>query len=767
MHKKTVKNKLLIISIIISSFIAVLIILLSTILYKKATRLIGLEIYKAYFSAYKYDIQSTLKLDIDKSYQLKRFVEDRISGNELISASDLENIIRLSNTKDANFYGLGLMLLPGVKVDTSGGYSDFYNNKMGFSIGLVNSYLGITKVNSFEKLSQYSEAWAINKVLNSGLPLVLNPYEITKFDDIKIFTSILIPIVKERKTLGLVKLDFNLSDLDLNKFANASEFSEVRLISNNGKIAASSRNYFVGRSITELEKSYHSHLLDIQSGATNEFLERNDITIQMPIEFLFYDKYWQIEAVIESPAFYTFFKTNITILSVLIILLIFIIQLIFYYFIKKELKPINDLVEIGNKLGKGDVDIKEVKFSQNEFLSIYNSFLKVVDNFKYLTNTVVEIGKGNLNYSYKLRSDKDVIGKAIIEMESRLKIANDEEQKLKLESQNRGWISGGLAEFGMLLKNTNVSSKELFNLFISRLVEYIDAVQGTLFQLYRKSDDEEKWYLDLLSAYAYHQNKYLEKRVMHGEGLVGMCAKEQASVIIKDVPANYIFIKSAFGGTVPKNIVLVPLIFNEIVYGVLEIATLADFDDYKVEFLEQLSENIANTLAISESSEKTNLLLEQTQKQSHELLAREEELRHNIEEIETTKERYQSNVAQMKSYTNALNENQMVVEFRPNGNLSYFNSNFKDFLRLSDGEIRSLNLMSLLSIEESLHKKMMFNMNNNELFEFKHFILVGGERKYFKAVFSPVFNEKSGLVKIIGIGYDSTELNKLKNASEK
>ena len=143
-------------------------------------------------------------------------------------------------------------------------------------------------------------------------------------------------------------------------------------------------------------------------------------------------------------------------------------------------------------------------------------------------------------------------------------------------------------------------------------------------------------------------------------------------------------------------------------------------------------------------------------------MAREEELRHNIEEIETTKERYQSNVAQMKSYTNALNENQMVVEFRPNGNLSYFNSNFKEFLRLSDGEIRSLNLMSLLSMEESLHKKMMFNMNNNELFEFKHFILVGGERKYFKAVFSPVFNEKSGLVKIIGIGYDSTELNKLK-----
>jgi methyl-accepting chemotaxis protein len=260
--------------------------------------------------------------------------------------------------------------------------------------------------------------------------------------------------------------------------------------------------------------------------------------------------------------------------------------------------------------------------------------------------------------------------------------------------------------------------------------------------------------LELISAYAYHQNKFLEKKVHLGEGLVGMCAKERQPVIIKDVPGNYIFIKSAFGGTVPQNIVLIPLIFNDLVYGVLELATLAEFENYKVEFLEQLAENIANTLAIDETNEQTKKLLEQTQKQSQELLSREEELRQNLEELQSTQDRFLLNQAEMNSYMNALNLNQMVFELNASFLITHTNANFADFLELPTDVLFKFAIDTALGFDSKLLDELKRSIFNGDVYTLKHTLVVGNKNKRFKAVLSPVFNDRSVLVKIVGVGYE-------------
>jgi PAS domain-containing protein len=757
MQIKTVQHKLSFVLFIISLVFSILVVLLSLTIFTNVKRYLGTQIYESYVNSYKSDLQSYVNLESNRCFELKQFVENEYSTKKRISAAELESVLQLNNNSNAHFYSFGVMILPAVELDTAGGYG-IYDSKQGFSMELVNSYFGFVKLHSFDKIIQNNQVWAYNKVIESGMPIVLEPYERTEFDEIKIFTAVLVPILQNRRTIGIVKLEINLSELNLNEFNNADRLSEIRLISYNGKIAANNKNYFVGRNISEFERNFTSHLLDIQSAKANTKVNGNSIIVQMHFELLKNTSaYWQLEVSIEAPPFFTVLKRNLSIIISSMIILLFVFQIVFSYYLKKNLRPLVDILYFVEKLKIGDIEITEQEIPNNEFKRIYSGLLVIVENLKYLASIAIEIGKGNLNVSYKLRSENDILGKAILEMEERLKQSNEEEKKLKSESVNRAWISEGLAEFGMRLKDTNLTTKELFNTFLSALIDYINAVQGTIFQMHRRTDSQENWYLELISAYAYHQNKYLERKVLLGEGLVGMCAKERQSVIIKEVPGNYVFIKSAFGATVPKNIVIIPLIFNEIVYGVLEVATLSDFEDYKVEFLNQLSENIANTLAISESTEQTNLLLQQTQKQSSELMTREEELRQNLEELQTTQELYQKNMAHMNSYLNALNVFQMVVEFTKDGKVDSFNKNFAKFLNLSETEVKGLNLMSLMSIEVDTQNKMMAALFNDQVFELESNLQFGSVKKYYRAVFSAILGQHGEIIKIIGVGTETNE----------
>ncbi len=749
--KAEFSQKLIILAIGFTVILFGIVFLLYTIIKSKT----GPALYNSYLMAYRVHFESTIKSDLQKALQLKQFVESEILERDTLSAAQIEKVLRLSNIENSLFYSLGIYLKENVEIDTSGGFGIYVGESGEYTQEILNTYLGLLKIQSFDKISKINQSQAYNKVLNAGAPLMINPYEVTEFDDIKIFVSFFWPIKIENKTIGFVKLDLNISSIDMNAFDGANFFSEIKLLSNNGIIAANTRDYFIGRSISEIERNYKTRLIEIHEGISKaEISNGKEIKIILPFDLFGKDILWQLEAIIDDPPIFIQFRKNIIVITLVLAVVLIVFQQIVNFFFKRHLAQIYDLVEIAQKVENGEIDISTKKFPNNELGLVYNSFIKIIQNLKHLATIAVEIGNGNLNLSYGLRSEKDLLGKSIMEMEKRLKSSKEEEQQLKEESTNRSWISGGLAEFGMRLKNTNVDTNELLNSFLSGLVEYVGAVQGSIFKLFRLGGTENNWYLELLSAYAYHQNKFLEKKVHLGEGLVGMCAKERQPVIIKDVPGNYIFIKSAFGGTVPQNIVLIPLIFNDLVYGVLELATLAEFENYKVEFLEQLAENIANTLAIDETNEQTKKLLEQTQKQSQELLSREEELRQNLEELQSTQDRFLLNQAEMNSYMNALNLNQMVFELNASFLITHTNANFADFLELPTDVLFKFAIDTALGFDSKLLDELKRSIFNGDVYTLKHTLVVGNKNKRFKAVLSPVFNDRSVLVKIVGVGYE-------------
>ncbi len=142
-------------------------------------------------------------------------------------------------------------------------------------------------------------------------------------------------------------------------------------------------------------------------------------------------------------------------------------------------------------------------------------------------------------------------------MRNSLLKAREEETKRKTEDQKRRWINEGLAKFADILRANNDNLKILSHDIIKNLVYYLDACQGGLFLL--NEDEDNKKYLDLISAFAYDREKYFEKRIEYGDGIVGACAIEKETIYMTDLPQDYIEITSGLGGSNPDSLLVVPL----------------------------------------------------------------------------------------------------------------------------------------------------------------------------------------------------------------
>jgi methyl-accepting chemotaxis protein len=153
-----------------------------------------------------------------------------------------------------------------------------------------------------------------------------------------------------------------------------------------------------------------------------------------------------------------------------------------------------------------------------------------------------------------------------------------------------------------------------------------------------EEDENEEKFIELKSCYAFDRNKSLTKRIEIGQGLVGQCYLERERIFMKEVPPTYINITSGLGDATPKCILIVPLIQEEHVEGIIELASFNVLEEHEIQFVEKLAESLASYVASNRINMKTKELLERFQQQSEELRAQEEEMRQNMEEMQATQE---------------------------------------------------------------------------------------------------------------------------------
>ncbi|MCG8308860.1 MAG: GAF domain-containing protein [Cytophagales bacterium] len=238
------------------------------------------------------------------------------------------------------------------------------------------------------------------------------------------------------------------------------------------------------------------------------------------------------------------------------------------------------------------------------------------------------------NQNEKLLRDINAKNTEMEEQRVELQKNLDEIKASRIHEERQNWVAKGLADMTELLRQ--VDDEKVYIKLLTEIVKYIKANQGGLY-LVRQDESGEK-YLDLASCYAFDRQKFQTKRIEIGQGLVGQCYLEAEPIIIKEAPEEYINITSGLGDAPPTFIVIVPLMQENTVAGILEIALFKQLESYKIDFLKKLGESIASFVSTNSLNAKTRKLLEQSQAQTERLQAQEEEMRQNMEEMQATQE---------------------------------------------------------------------------------------------------------------------------------
>ncbi|MDX2303129.1 MAG: PAS domain S-box protein [Microscillaceae bacterium] len=290
---------------------------------------------------------------------------------------------------------------------------------------------------------------------------------------------------------------------------------------------------------------------------------------------------------------------------------------------------------------------------------------------------VQELKKGNLEVDFRESEIQESPLFTVLE-QLRDNLIHIEEEKNK-----RNWANEGLSRFVDILQNHRHDLKSLCDHITSECAEYLKMNQAWLYVV---QEDEANSYLELCSSYAWDRKKFLKKRIEAGEGLAGQVLFEKKRILLTRIPQDYLKVSSGCGEANPGCILILPLKVNDEMFGVLELVSFQIPEDFQIQFLDELAENIALTISAIKTADNTHKLLEKAQHQAEELKAQEEELRQNMEELQSIQEKLTLEREEQEKLSLALEEEKNLFNafLNTTSDQVYFKDRQSRFIRVSE-----------------------------------------------------------------------------------
>jgi len=251
----------------------------------------------------------------------------------------------------------------------------------------------------------------------------------------------------------------------------------------------------------------------------------------------------------------------------------------------------------------------------------------LADNLTNQVRAIAEVAtavtKGDLTRSIQVEASGEVA-----ELKDNINTMIDNLRLTTDRNTEQDWLKTNLARFtGMLQGQRDLAT--VGRMLLSELVPLVNAQQGVIYQM----ETEELAGMVLLSAFADDGENGHLRRLRIGEGLIGQVAAEKRRMLIADLPATTVPIRSGLFTSVPKNVIVLPVLFEGRVKAVIELASLSAFTASHLAFLEQLTASIGIVLNSIEATMQTEGLLKQSQQLAAELQTQQKELQQTNEQL--------------------------------------------------------------------------------------------------------------------------------------
>ena len=247
------------------------------------------------------------------------------------------------------------------------------------------------------------------------------------------------------------------------------------------------------------------------------------------------------------------------------------------------------------------------------FLLVLPIILRIVKPLIRLTRQTEMVAHGDYSSVPELHI-KNEIGALSRSFNEMTDVLRENKQHQELNS----WFKDGQVSLGDIMRVEN-DITEFCRQTITFISKYLDAAIGAMYLVEGK-------HLKLVGSYAFTRRKNFSDHFEIGHGIVGQAALERQPILLTSVPDDYITIQSGLGNSAPRSILVFPIVIENEVLAVIEIGSLDFLSDQNLDFIKLVSENIGISIQTLQSNIKMQALLEESQTQTEELAAREEEL---------------------------------------------------------------------------------------------------------------------------------------------
>jgi HAMP domain-containing protein/signal transduction histidine kinase/DNA-binding response OmpR family regulator len=329
----------------------------------------------------------------------------------------------------------------------------------------------------------------------------------------------------------------------------------------------------------------------------------------------------------------------------------------------------------------------------------------LTNQVRAIAEVATAVTKGDLTRSIQVDARGEVA-----ELKDNINTMIDNLRGTTDRNQEQDWLKTNLAKFtGMLQGQRDLVA--VGKTLLSELSPLVEAQQGTIYQMERSETGEAPKVLRRLSAYAPGPGQ--PDRIAVGVGLVGQAAAEKQRIFLSDVPPEYTSIESSLGAARPRNIIVLPVLFEGETMAVIELAALRPFTDTHLAFLDQLTQSIGVVLNTIEATMRTENLLQQSQQLTAELQTRQIELQQTNEELATKARQLADQNAEVERKNKEVEQARRALEEKA-AELALTSKYKSEFLANMSHELRTP-LNSILILGQQLGENVGKNLTQKQV----------------------------------------------------
>ncbi|WP_442804854.1 HAMP domain-containing protein, partial [Streptomyces luteogriseus] len=241
------------------------------------------------------------------------------------------------------------------------------------------------------------------------------------------------------------------------------------------------------------------------------------------------------------------------------------------------------------------------------------------------------VAQGDMSRSITVETQGEV---AELKDNINLMVAN-----LRETTRAKDWLESNLARLAALMQGHR-DLMEVADLILRELTPLVNAQYGAF---YLADPDEDSTGprttvpikgLAFIAGYGAAQDATVETGGLPVHGLVAQAAREKKRILVEGAPPDYIKINSGLGEAAPTTIVIIPILFEDKLLGVIELASFSRFSDVHLAFFDQFVNTIGVAINTIIANSRTESLLGESQRLAMQLQERSDELQKQQGELQ-------------------------------------------------------------------------------------------------------------------------------------